>query len=1242
MTAPPVSSRLDFPDADHLAQPGEYDLPTRVVRIGIPQQGRVFLETAVGPEDVREGVRVGTVPFFSWERDSWWTIEPVATGGYVPAAVVELGPVEQLRSVRFVTVKLNPVQFDPVRQRVRWFKWIDVRLRFEHEAKENVRPDPMDGVVAEMLLNGSEAKDWKLDDPAPVTNPYRRAPLWLKIRIDSTGIYGITGAELAQAGVPLAGIDPRGLALWTVGEHVPCSSYPDTMIPVPIFVEGEDDGRLDLNDRLVFYGLAPEHFLGRCSVWVKNYFTRDNVYWLTWGGEPGKRIAHGLGPSRAGARIVRTGRWVCHREEDRDCPARSGLLWIWTKLFKPADQSALRYDVDLGLEYPVEVHRFSGRFFAETGGNEVVLLFNGRPLDTLRFEQALPSAPFRWTIDTVLPADFRQNTLTLEVLRNGSKGVIFDYVDVEYTRRLALSSGQLFFLADDTGKVCYVVKGVSSEPVILNVTRPDAPRMTEGFEWVADSLRFSSWLREPAQFVIAGFDQLLKPKSLELKSPGRLLDPALQADYWIVAPKEFIGPAQMLARFRTGRIPGIVHSRASAAALEDIYDDYCFGLEEPWAIKRFLAAKRPSYALLVGDATYDYKNNLKAVRPKGTPAYETGFGLNPDGTQDRSALALDVWFADFEAEGASPDVMLGRVTARDPVEFRRFVDKVIAYETGPAGFWTRRFLLLADDEYNGNPWDPGKRDPIGFGHMEYCENMAAIAGNLLEPVKVYSAEYPYAGVKSKPLVNAELLRQVNLGALLWVFFGHGSGFDLTHESVLNITGIPRISNGGRLPFCYFGSCSVGRFDDTQFECIAEELVRKGDGAIATIGATKSTAASSNQVFCRNLLVPLFTPAETVRTVGRCFFQAWPTDRSYHLFGDPATVLRLPQASTQELLVSPDTLRPGQYFRCRSILEVPKGEFAWTLFGPRRLRTYSSWCGIKTFELPGLELARGTGRVEEGRFFCEGIFPVGLGMDTVAVLGGYYVPIARSCRLSASVWNDSVVLGVLGDTIDYDTMVVAHTDHNGPRVSFWFNGRRLTDSATVPAEFPVEVVVSDSAGILIAPIGGATPEFYVNDRFNAIDLTDRLVLDESSFTTARCRLPVSLKGPVDSLFVIVADNLLNRVVARIVLRPLLGTVLQVHSVLVYPNPVVRTAVFTFVLNQPASVRVRIYTLSGRLVRDLGDRQCGFGYNQIRWDGTDRDGNRLANGVFLFTLRAQAPDNQGRLQSVVVRDKLLVVR
>jgi hypothetical protein len=347
---------VEFDDADHLAQPGEPDLPGKTVRVGIPQTGGVRVSVRTGPESRLMSARISTVPHVSWDGDSAWYDELAENSAALSRLPAEARQAEVLRRTRFVPILLSPCRYDTRTNTLSYYEWLDVSISFEQRPRQTGEPDPLDGAVAAVLLNGEKALHWKLDWPAHAasqsasTTPVRqfeRSPNWLKIQVDSTGICGITGRELAAAGVRLSGLDPTTLALFTIGEHEPNKSYPDTMRQVPIFVQGEDDGRLDLTDRVVFYGLGPGHWVGRCSTYVKNYFTRHNVYWLTWGGMRGSRIPSEPGSDTAGAPIVYVGLDRLHQEKDVDCPARSGLLWIWSRLFKASDLEKATLDVPL-------------------------------------------------------------------------------------------------------------------------------------------------------------------------------------------------------------------------------------------------------------------------------------------------------------------------------------------------------------------------------------------------------------------------------------------------------------------------------------------------------------------------------------------------------------------------------------------------------------------------------------------------------------------------------------------------------------------------------------------------------------------------------------------------------------------------------------------------------------------------------------------------------------------------------
>lgn len=1230
--------RIEFLDAEPIAAIGEFDLPAKVVRIGVPQKGDVRVEFRTKPGGVWDNFNLERVPYVLFSADSIWRGRELEAGSVYPASIVETQPIEVLEAVRFVTLKIYPAQYHSAERRLIWFDEIEVVVRFQSSPELNPSIASLDGLITGILLNGEQAKNWKLSPRKFSSNPYRRSPYWLKIKVNTTGIYRITGVELARVGVPINSLDPHSLALWTVGEHEPNRFESDSLRPVAITVTGEEDGRFDQYDTIIFYGLAPDHWVNKCSSWVKNLYTKDNVYWLSWSGNPGLRMRCGLGPDTTGTPISRTARVISHQEFDRECPARAGLMWVWATISKAAGAEVARFSCPLGLKHPIRIHRISGRLYNALSNNQVTVRLNGRVVKEFQFGMSSYPSPYDFNIDSVGPVAFSDNYLTIELRGSGEKKIYLDYLEIEYQRRLSRYGGQCHFFVETTGVRRFLVQEVSDLPVVLDVTDPYAPAVCAGVEKYGDSIVFSRRLAGWTEFAIASPAQMLKPSYLEVKSPGSLWNETFWADYWIVTPEEFIRPAQELARYRSNRVPGIPNARVRAVSLQKIYDDFAFGMEEPGAIKKFFQVKQSSYALLVGDGTFDYRNNLNQVQPPGVPPFEFGFGLIPD-AGDRSALAQDVWYADLEGEGGSPDLILGRVCVRSEGEFRQFIDKLITYETASTGYWTRRFLLLADDEYLRYPDRP---DELRFRHIEQCEALGTLAGNRLDLEKVYLTEFPFLGTKSKPGAASELSRQINKGALIWAFFGHGSGHSLAHEEVFIVAQAQEIANQNRVLFCFFGSCSVGRFDDIRSECIGEELVRMKGGAVATVAASTATPSGNNFVFARNLFAPLFSPPESIRTIGYCFYQAWFTDRSYHLFGDPTTVLQLPTMSTQIPHVSPETLRPGALFRARTIVELPKGIAEWRLFGPVRRRYYQSPVGSTSYLLPGLELVRGTFWVKDGRFFCEGVFPTGVPLDTVYTGNGYYAPLLNSSRFSAQIKGETTNLGVTAPTLTFNSTPLSSQDTTGPEINFYYVGRRLSDSAVVPADLQLEILVRDQSGIFIAPIPGKAPYLYLNTPLAPVEFSDRLVFDDSSYTTARARIQLNLSGPVDTLFVVVRDNFLNRTTTKLLLKPLPSKLLRIDSVTVYPNPVRQQAVFGFVLSRGATVRLRIYTLNGRLVRAIEEVPAGFGYNQIVWDGRDKNGVFVPNGIYLFTLRVKSFSAEGTGESITVRDKFLVVR
>ena len=80
---------------------------------------------------------------------------------------------------------------------------------------------------------------------------------------------------------------------------------------------------------------------------------------------------------------------------------------------------------------------------------------------------------------------------------------------------------------------------------------------------------------------------------------------------------------------------------------------------------------------------------------------------------------------------------------------------------------------------------------------------------------------------------------------------------------------------------------------------------------------------------------------------------------------------------------------------------------------------------------------------------------------------------------------------------------------------------------------------------------------------------------------------------------------------------------------YPNPFSTSTRFVFTLTGdriPDDVLIQIMTISGRVVREineseLGTIQIGRNISEFAWDGRDNFGDQLANGVYLYRVKAK---------------------
>ena len=85
---------------------------------------------------------------------------------------------------------------------------------------------------------------------------------------------------------------------------------------------------------------------------------------------------------------------------------------------------------------------------------------------------------------------------------------------------------------------------------------------------------------------------------------------------------------------------------------------------------------------------------------------------------------------------------------------------------------------------------------------------------------------------------------------------------------------------------------------------------------------------------------------------------------------------------------------------------------------------------------------------------------------------------------------------------------------------------------------------------------------------------------------------------------------------------------------YPNPFSEITYFTFILPViPEELKIDIYTIAGRKIKEIKKMpgELIIGFNRIEWNGTDEDGDKIANGSYIYKVIIRSSDKSNQLNS-----------
>ncbi len=463
--------------------------------------------------------------------------------------------------------------------------------------------------------------------------------------------------------------------------------------------------------------------------------------------------------------------------------------------------------------------------------------------------------------------------------------VLVDYLVVDYTRALtAVDDALTFTLGPDVAAA--KVDGFATDDIeVLDITNPLAPVKLTGTNVKPDEKGFAVVFapgaegRETRFYAVARSAAMQLPKAT-LDRPSNLRAQENRADYIIIAPREFHQALQPLVELHEKDGLTVV-----TVDVQDIYDEFSYGDFTPLAIRDFIAyAKQrwakpaPRFVLLVGDATYDYRD----YRGRGERSYVPTYMAD---TKPHGQVASDSFFACVEGDDLVPDIAVGRLPARTPEDVAAAVTRITSYAEGASpGDWERRALLVADDD-----------DPL---FEQDCDRLAALfetAG--LQVTKLYLREQP-----SVKQMTAALMRHLSDGNLFTVYVGHAEPRSWARERILQADQIEKLEDGKGFTFVATFTCLDGAFQMMPEPCMAESFTKLPvGGAIACFSPTGLGYPDQHDVLARALFGNLLK--NSGQTIGEAVMQAEQEAlaerpdldaivQMYILFGDPALTLRI--------------------------------------------------------------------------------------------------------------------------------------------------------------------------------------------------------------------------------------------------------------------------------------------------------------------------------------------------------------
>jgi hypothetical protein len=1117
----------------------------------------------------------------------------------------------------------------------------------------------------------------------PIVNSVLATGDWYKFKIEKTGVHAVSKDFLEDIGMNTTGVDPRTIKIYGHGgKPLPLlNSKNNDLFDMPensIQIIGEGDGSFDNGDQILFYAIGTLGYDKENDSHI-NPYSDETFYYITHGGNAGLRVQQMNEPLGAGDPITTFNDYQFHEVDDIS-PAKVGRRWFGNRFDIEDDQTYefLFPNIVPGSSVEVNVNVAS----ASESPTSMAVSLNGTAIDPISFgvvsgTTLLSYRPFNLnTPPYVIPASGEAVSVNLRYNNGGNPSSIgyLDYIRVAAERQLIGGDTQFSFrynlAATNFGIGAYTLGNASQIAQIWDVTNTGNIRVKKN-ETAAGTFSFKAQLGDVREYVAVNTTDYYAPIEI---GESRVLNQNIKGaifqgengsfqdvDYLIITAPFLLQPALRLANYHKVQ-RGL---NVKVVTTDKIYEEFSSGKQDIGAIRnlvRYLYENASSlenslkYVGILGDTSIDYKDRLPDNNLV-VPTFHTLFS-----SSTWTSYMSDDFFGMMDADplngndeglmesGEKVDIAFGRILADEVGLANALIDKIMNYEKEAAyGNWRNNIIMISDDV--DVAWEFNKLQ----GTLDELSDRISSEKPFVNVKKIHMDAFEQqtsAGGNRYPEVNEIVKNDIEVGALIVDYFGHGGEDGLAKEFIYTKETARSLRNPNRLPMVVTVTCEFTKFD-LPTRITAGELTywNKEGGAISLITTTRSIGVQVGSDLNDLLADEIFGIGEDVPDVPAIGLRKAKNNlpgnnenrRVVFFVGDPALPLAFPKKDIRLTSIngapvssSADVLQGLGYVTLGGQVLNADGSLASNYNGVLEAKVFDKRIeretlgndgvqvdgelGILNFTTLGETIFSGQATVINGQFEFDFVVPRDVQIPVGNGKVSFYSKQNGLLR-DNNGFNLDIQVGGLNEN--------AGTDNTGPIVQLFMNDESFVSGGITNDSPNLIVKLEDGNGINTASgIGHDLIAILDGDEANPFKLNDYYQANVDDYTkgTAAYRLR-DLEDGLHTISLKAWDTYNNSSTQEIEFRVSGDDGLEITRVLNYPNPFVDYTEFWFNHNrpfEPLEVQIQVFTVTGKVVwtqNQLVNTE-GFLSRSITWNGLDDFGQKIGKGVYVYKITVKS--------------------